>query len=271
MNPLYMAEKNVCIKIGGATLDDADAVERICDNIAQLRTHKVDVVLVHGGGKDIKKQLDMLNTSFEFVEGMRVTDAATLLQVQMVLCGGVNKRLVHHLQHKKVRCAGISGIDDGLIGARKMYVHGKDIGYVGEVVNVNPALIHSLQQQGITPVVSPVSGGDDGNIYNVNADIAASKIASAVHASALIYISNVDGVMRGEKVIPTITAGEIERLIADRTAHTGMIPKLRSAADALSCGVERVHICPLSGPDNLYNALFGSGEGTRITATSRGA
>jgi acetylglutamate kinase len=256
-----MAHEPVCIKIGGATLDDPDILSRLCDNIDAVRHEGHPVVVVHGGGKDIKKQLDMLDKPFTFVQGMRVTDAQTLLQVQMVLCGDVNKRLVNAFLCRDIPAAGLSGIDNDTIIARRMYVDGQDIGFVGEVHEVNPTLIDTLLSHAITPVVAPVSRGSDGHIYNVNADVAAARIARACRARALVYISNVPGVYIDGEVVTHIAPEEIEALIARGEVHTGMIPKLRSAADALAHGVGRVCMCDLASSHHIVQLLHGQDAG----------
>ncbi|MDR0307370.1 MAG: acetylglutamate kinase [Chitinispirillales bacterium] len=246
----------VVIKIGGSTVDASGLLQELGKSIKEI-IHNDFPVIVHGGGKDIARQLDLLNKEFTFVEGMRVTDAQMVNVVQMVLSGDVNKRIVNALLMEKVNTIGFSGVDGGLFTASKMLIKGQDIGFVGEINSVNKEIITFCQQAKLTPVISPVSRGEDGAIYNVNADLAASELAMAIKADDLIFISDVPGVMIDKKVRRSIKTSEIEELISAGHVTGGMIPKLRSAAEAVHKGVKRVHICGWNGSRTLLNELTG--------------
>ena len=234
--------KTVCIKIGGAIIDAEGILLEIGKSVVGLMP-EVFPVIIHGGGKDISRFLDLLNREVVFVEGMRVTDAETVAIVQMVLSGDVNKRIVNAFLKEGLRSLGMSGVDDNLFQASKMFMRGKDIGFVGKIDRVNTQVIEMCRQNGIVPVVSPISRDAEGNVFNVNADLAASELAMALKADDLIFVSDVAGVLIEKVFRPEIRISEIEGLIAAGQVTGGMIPKLRSAADAVRCGVGRVHIC----------------------------
>jgi acetylglutamate kinase len=246
--------KTVCIKIGGATVDAGGLLQELGQSIARLPAATFPLV-VHGGGKDISRFLGLLNKEFTFVEGMRVTDAEMAAIVQMVLSGGVNKRIVNALLREGVTAVGISGVDGNLFEASKMLMRGHDIGFVGKIDRVSTAVIDVYRRNRIVPVVSPISRDAEGRIYNVNADLAAGELAMALKADDLIFISDVPGVMVDDAVMKEIRTGEIENLIAAGHVTGGMIPKLRSAADAVSRGVKRVHICGWQGGSTLEQQL----------------
>ena len=246
----------VVIKIGGSTVDTEGLLQELGQSVKEIIGNDFPVI-VHGGGKDIARQLDLLNREFTFVEGMRVTDAQMANVVQMVLSGDVNKRIVNALLMENVNAFGFSGVDGGLFTASKMLIKGQDIGFVGNIDSVNCAIIDFCRQSKLVPVISPVSRGVDGAIYNVNADLAASELAMAIKADDLIYISDVPGVMIDKEVRRSIKTGEIEELILAGHVTGGMIPKLRSAAEAVRKGVKRVHICCWNGVDTLKNELKG--------------
>jgi len=247
--------KKVLIKIGGSTVDAAGLLEELARGLIVLKKNGSFPVIVHGGGKDIARNLKKLNREFEFVEGMRVTDAEMLETVQMVLSGDVNKRIVNALQCEGVDAAGISGVDGSLFEAQKLLVGGKDIGFVGDVVKVNTKILDTLIAADIVPVVSPISRDTQGTIYNVNADPAASEAAIAIQADHLIYISDVAGVLINGSVAHEIRCESIEQLIQDGHITGGMIPKLRSAAEAVARGAGKVHICQWYGDETLFKEL----------------
>jgi len=255
--------KTVCIKIGGAIIDTPGLLQELSKSIAGLISRsgsrqKSDAfpVIIHGGGKDITRLLDSLNKKITWVEGMRVTDADTVEIVQMVLSGGVNKRIVNALQTEGVPAVGISGVDGNLFEASKLLMAGKDIGFVGTIDRVSPGIIELFREKGIVPVVSPISRDAAGNTYNVNADLAASELAMALRADDLIFISDIEGVKVDESVRREIRISEIEELIAFAQATGGMVPKLRSSAKAVHRGVGRVHICGWEGGATLERQLM---------------
>jgi acetylglutamate kinase len=246
--------KTVCIKIGGSTVDATGLLQELGQSIAKLLPVAYPIV-VHGGGKDIARMLDKLDKEYAFVEGMRVTDAEMISIVQMVLSGDVNKRIVNSLLMQGVTAAGISGVDGNLFEATKMLMRGHDIGLVGKIEKVHHVVIDALKAQKIVPVISPLSRDKAGTIYNVNADLAASELAMAIKADDLIFISDVPGVMVDDVVVKEIRTTEIEELISRGHVTGGMIPKLRSAADAVHRGVKRVHICGWHDSATLQNQL----------------
>lgn len=256
--------KTIVIKIGGATVDAEGLLRELGQSIHKLLPSSFPVV-VHGGGKDIARQLALLNKEFTFIEGMRVTDSEMVKIVQMVLSGDVNKRIVNALQQENVRAFGFSGVDDNLFLASRMLMKGQDIGFVGNIDKVNTSLIDICKNNSLIPVISPISRDIEGNIFNVNADLAASELAMALKADDLIFISDVPGVLIDGVVRKEISITEIEELIKQGYITGGMIPKLRSAADAVKRGVGRVHICGWKDSETLRNELTTSkSEGTVI-------
>ncbi|MBN1128331.1 MAG: acetylglutamate kinase [Chitinispirillaceae bacterium] len=247
--------KTVCIKIGGSTVDATGLLQELGQSIAKLLPATFPII-VHGGGKDIARMLDKLDKEYSFVEGMRVTDAEMVSIVQMVLSGDVNKRIVNLLLKEGVIAAGISGVDGNLFEVSKMLMRGHDIGLVGKIEKVNTAVIDAFKPCKIVPVISPLSRDKTGTIYNVNADLAASELAMAIKADDLIFVSDVPGVLIDDVVQKEIRTGEIEGLISRGHVTGGMIPKLRSAADAVHRGVKRVHICGWRDSATLQQQLL---------------
>jgi acetylglutamate kinase len=258
--------KTVCIKIGGATIDAPGLLQELGQSVAGLMSASGTFpVIIHGGGKDITRLLGSLDKKVTWVEGMRVTDAETVEIVQMVLSGGVNKRIVNALQVQGVPAVGLSGVDADLFSASKLLMAGIDIGFVGTIDRVSPGIIELFREKGIVPVVSPISRDAMGNTYNVNADLAASELAMALQADDLIFISDVDGVRVDGQIRREIRIAEIEELIASAQATGGMVPKLRSAAEVVRRSVGRVHICGWGGVATLERQLIdGEAMGTVI-------
>jgi acetylglutamate kinase len=246
--------KTVCVKIGGATFDTPGLMRELAQSVKELAGGHF-CMIVHGGGKDIGRELDRLNRKFEFVEGMRVTDKQTMRVVQMVLSGDLNKRLVSEMLSEGVAAIGISGVDGNLLQVKRMMVGGRDIGFVGAVETVDTAVISMCRDASMVPVISPVSRDREGNIYNVNADMAAAEIAMAIGADHLVYVSDVPGVSIDGAVAHRIKTSEIEYLIEQGHVGGGMVPKLRSAAGAVARGVGWVHIAGWHGPKTLREEL----------------
>ena len=256
--------KTVCIKIGGATIDAAGLLQELGQSVARL-SEATFPIIIHGGGKDISRFLELLNKEFTFVEGMRVTDAEMVTIVQMVLSGDVNKRIVNALIKENVIAVGISGVDGNLFEASKMLMRGHDIGFVGKIDRVTTTVIDIFRRSRIVPVVSPISRDKEGRIYNVNADCAAGELAMSLNADDLIFISDVPGVMVDDAVVKEIRTVDIENLIKRGHVTGGMIPKLRSAAEAVRRGVKRVHICGWQGNSTIECQLTKDrGSGTVI-------
>jgi acetylglutamate kinase len=236
------------IKIGGNDLDNPAFVQELAARVAGMDGAPV---IVHGGGRAIGALQQRLGIEPVMRDGLRVTDAASLEVVQMVLSGSTNKMLVAALFAAGVTAVGLSGVDGGLLRCVKKELPGADLGLVGTIVGVNTALLEQLVTQGVVPVVSPLSLGLDGQIYNVNADEAAAAIAAALGAGLLSFVSNVPGVLDDAgRPLPTLTAATTEQLIASGVIHGGMVPKVRAALDGLQHGVSRARIVDLPGLAN---------------------
>jgi acetylglutamate kinase len=246
--------QTVCIKIGGALLDTSDIMPQLAESIRQI-TDRFFPIIVHGGGKDIARQLDLQKKQYHFVEGMRVTDADTVGVVQMVLSGDVNKRIVNALQTAGVDAIGISGVDCGLFIASRMKINGQDIGFVGKIHAINARIIDLCLQNRLVAVVSPISRDTQGNIYNVNADLAASEVSKKCRVQHLVFISDVPGILINNTVKHSISVEELEGFIASGQIKRGMAPKVRSAAEAVRAGVENIHICGWNGPSTIAREL----------------
>lgn len=233
----------IVIKLSGHQIDESDYLATFAQTIANLSQ---PVIIVHGGGKEISSLMTALDMQPTYVDGLRVTDEATMAVVTMVLCGTVNKRLVHYLLKAGIDAQGISGVDRGLITARKLQHSDVDYGLAGEVVSVRSDVLTQMLDMGITPVVSPVSGGMSQH-YNVNGDHVAGAIASAVHAEKIIFLSNVEGVLIHDEVVANLTPQLTHDYITDGTIYGGMIPKVKTALHALDSGVPMAVITNLVG------------------------
>ena len=234
------------IKIGGNELDESGFLARLVQVVRDLsKAHKV--VIVHGGGKTIRAWQERLGLQPRYVEGLRVTDEDSLEVVEAVLCGLVNKRLVTHLVNANVPAVGISGTDAGLVRVQKMRHPQGDLGRVGEVTSVRPDLVLTLLDAGLVPVISPVSLGKDGLIYNVNADPVAQALAIALRAERLYFVSNVPGVLVAGQPIRAMTTRQAEAWIDEDIITSGMIPKVRAAVGAVEAGVGQAVITNLEG------------------------
>lgn len=236
------------LKIGGNELSDAGFVEMLGANVAHLQAETGSpLVIVHGGGRAIAGLQAQLGLETVKVDGLRVTDLESLNVAQMVLSGHSNKIVVKGLLAAGVDALGVSGVDGGLLRCRKKEHATADLGYVGEIVEVRRDLLETLMGIGVTVVLSPISLGLDGLTYNVNADEAAAAAALACEAEELVFISNVPGVLHEGVVIPVLTARQVEAHIEDGTIAGGMIPKVRSALQAVESGVARARIVNLAG------------------------
>ena len=256
---------SVLIKIGGSTVNSSGLLSELGQSIAELIAGNDLVTVVHGGGKDIAADLEKLNKEFTFVEGQRVTDSETMTTVQKVLTGAVNKRIVANFLKENVQAFGLSGVDGQLLTAEKLTVNGADIGFVGKIKAVKNKILTGLHSAGLTPIISPVSLSDSQEFYNINADLAASETAIALSVDDLVFISDVPGVLINGAVQSVITLDEIEKLIDEGHITGGMIPKMRSAADAINRGVGRVHICGWRDTHTLKEELHSEkSQGTTI-------
>jgi acetylglutamate kinase len=258
----------VVIKYGGAAMTDDALKAAVMGDVALLRYVGVRPVLVHGGGNEISAMCRQLGIEPQFVAGMRVTDAATMRITEMVM-GQIGKNIARLLGLKGARAVGLSGKDAGLLSARKFRGE-SDWGFVGEVAHVDGALLTTLLDQGFVPVVTPVAPGEDGETYNINADLAASAIAAELGATKLLLLTDVAGIYRDfedkSSLLSALSADEAEALIADGVVSSGMIPKVRCCVEAVRAEVARAHIVDGRTPHAILTELFtDSGCGTMIT------
>lgn len=237
------AGATVVVKYGGAAMIDEKLKACFAQDISLLQHLGLKIIVVHGGGKEITSLAERLNIQSHFVEGRRVTDEQMLDVVKMVLAGKVNKEIVYNLNRQNVNAIGICGQDGNLLKCRKHYLEtGHDIGWVGEVINVNSGILKHMLDDKFLPVIAPIGYDDEGNSYNINADSAAGSIAGAIPAEKLIFISDVPGVLQGEELISSMTEEEANAMIASGEISQGMIPKVNSAFDTLHQGVKKVHM-----------------------------
>jgi len=232
------------LKIGGNQLDEPGFLAELAQIIAGLPEAPV---LVHGGGKELSRLQMDLGVPFTVVGGLRVTSDATLRIAEMVLSGLINKRLVACLVNAGVKAVGLSGVDLGLIRVEKLAHPEGDLGWVGRPVEVNVVALKRLLDLGFMLVLSPISLGRDGHAYNVNADHAAAAVAAGLNAPALVFVSNVPGVLVNGQVVERLSVGETEQLIKQGAISGGMVPKVRAALEAVAAGVREARITDLAG------------------------
>ncbi len=237
--------KIVVVKYGGSAMTDKKLEESVIKDVALLKLVGMQPIIVHGGGKEISKWIDKVGKDTEFVEGFRKTDKDTMEIAEMVL-NRVNKNLVQMVEQLGVKAVGVSGKDGGMIHVDKKMPKGKDIGYVGDVREVNSLLLDTLLANDFVPIIAPIGMGDDGETYNINADDAACAIASAVGAEKLAFLTDVEGVYMDPEdpnsLISVMNLEEADKLIADGTISGGMLPKVNNCINAVNAGVGRVHI-----------------------------
>lgn len=262
------AGRRAVIKYGGAAMVRPDLKDRFAEDVRLLQAVGLSPIIVHGGGPEISRTLEQMGQTSEFVDGLRVTDAASLKVVEMVLTGQINKEVVASLSRAGGKAVGLSGKDGGLIEARKWQPpSGKDFGYVGEVTGVDIEVVELLLGKGYIPVISPIGLGKDGMTYNINADTVAAEIAIACGARKLIFLTDVAGILSNGLLISELSAEELEKRMKDGTVTGGMLPKAAAILRALEGGVETVHIIDGRIPHNVVAELFTSrGVGTMIRA-----
>lgn len=242
--------KTIVIKYGGNAMTEERLKEGFARDVILLKLVGMNPVVVHGGGPQIDDALKKVGKAGTFVQGMRVTDEETMEVVEWVLGGEVQQDIVMLINHFGGQAVGLTGKDGGLIHARKMMVPNKekagemlDIGFVGEIESINPAVVKALQEDAFIPVISPIGFGEDGQAYNINADLVAGKMAEILKAEKLVMMTNIPGVMdKSGNLLTDLTAREIDALFADGTISGGMLPKIASALDAAKSGVNSVHI-----------------------------
>ena len=238
----------VVLKVGGNELDDDAFLVGLANAVLHIRSDGNFPVIVHGGGKAIADLQKRLGLEAKFLDGLRITDEASMDAAEMVLSGLMNKRIVRTLVNTQIRAAGMSGVDDGTIYVEPMWHPLGDLGRVGEIKDVDTHLLQTLIDADIVPVVSPISFGSlDALSYNVNADHAATALAAALGAIKLVFVSNVPGILVAGRVIRAVTATQAEGWIEEGIIFGGMIPKVRSALEAVHNGVAQAVITNLAG------------------------
>ena len=257
----------IVVKIGGAALEEASTLRKCAKAIAELAQDGHRVAVVHGGGSALTRLLKQLGKQSEFIGGLRVTDAETRDAALMVLGGMVNKKLVAAIQAAGMPAVGFCGGDGMTFRARKKFVRGHDLGFVGEICFAEPCWIEALWRQGGIPVLASLALGADGEYYNVNADEMAAACAAACHANALIFLTDVPGVKNADgSVVHWLSTKQAEDMVAGSIISGGMLPKLAACKQALKEGVGRVRILPAAAAETLPQFYLTKLEcGTEVT------
>ena len=271
------AGKTLVIKYGGNAMVDEALKQSFARDVVLMKLVGMNPVVVHGGGPQIGKLLERMGMKSEFVQGMRVTDRETMDVVEMVLGGLVNKEIVNLINQQGGKAVGLTGKDGGLIRARKMLLTKLseneklppeiiDIGHVGEVHKIDPKIVELLDRGDFIPVIAPIGVGDDGQTYNINADVVASKLANTLQAEKLILLTNTSGVLDKQgNLLRKLSAKDARALIADGTISGGMLPKVNYALDAVASGVRACHIVDGRVPHAVMLEIFtDQGVGTLI-------
>lgn len=267
--------KTVVIKYGGAAMAAADLKDAVMQDIALMKYVGMNPIVVHGGGPEVSAMSKQMGLESKFIDGLRVTDAATMAIAQMVLVGKTNREIVTHLVGQGIKAVGLSGHDGGLIRASKhLHISAKtgetvDLGFVGDVASIDVSVLTALSQAGFVPVIAPIGVGPGGQSYNINADTVAGAIAASLKAEKLVLLTDVEGV-RADKDDPAsllsrITAQEVKSWMTQGKLEGGMIPKLECCLTALEAGVGRVHIIDGRVPHSLLLEVFtDKGVGTMV-------
>ena len=262
--------KIVVVKYGGSAMSNEELQKNVIKDVVLLKLVGFKPIIVHGGGKEISKWVEKVGMEARFVNGLRVTDADTMEIAEMVL-NKVNKRLVTMVEELGVQAIGVSGKDGGLLKVEKKYAGGEDIGFVGNITDVNPKILYDLLEKDFLPIIAPIGLDDEFQTYNINADDAACAIAKAVGAEKLAFLTDIEGLYRDfsdkSTFISRLTATEAQELIDSGMIGGGMLPKLGNCTDAIRNGVNRVHILDGRTPHSLLLEVFtNKGVGTAIVA-----
>lgn len=265
--------KTFVIKYGGNAMINEELKNKVMEDITLLKYIGINPIVVHGGGPDISSALEKFGIKSKFINGLRVTDKATMDVARMVLIGKTNKEIVSLLGTKGGKGVGISGIDGGLLKCKKLFteVDGvkTDIGYVGDIIDVNEKMLNDLTNDDYIPVVAPIGIDEEGNSYNINADTVAGAIAATLESEKLIMLTDIEGIKESadsDEIIYKISKKEINRMIADEKIVGGMLPKVKGCTEAIDAGVNAVHIIDGRIPHCLLLEIFtDSGIGTMIT------
>lgn len=258
--------KIVVIKYGGNAMSNDFLKQTVMSDLVLLNMVGIKIVLVHGGGPEINAMLERVGKESKFVNGLRYTDEETVDIVQMVLCGKVNKALVDMLQRNQGKAIGLCGLDGHMIEAKQ---HDPSLGLVGEIVKIDPTVIHDALNNGYLPVISTVAGSDDGTVYNINADTAAARIAAELKAESLILLTDIIGLLEDKDdestLIPTVGVSEVPYLKKQGIISGGMIPKIDCCVEAVRRGVKQANIIDGRIPHSiLIELLTNEGAGTMI-------
>ena len=257
--------KTFVIKYGGAVMTDDRLKQTFAKDVTILRKIGINIVIVHGGGKEITDTANALGIPTTFVDGQRFTDQKMIDVVVMVLAGLVNKEIVNLINTNGGNATGLCGVDNMLLPARKLSSNGTDLGLVGEIVSVNVPYLNLLLQNGMMPVIAPIGVGENGQLYNINADLAAGSIAAALKAEKLVYLSDTEGVLVNERRVSTLTKSESDKLMGRGAIFGGMIPKVTSAFQTLNAGVKKVHLIDGRVKHSLLLEIFtDEGVGTQM-------
>lgn len=262
--------KIVVVKYGGSAMSNEELQKNVIKDVVLLKLVGFKPIIVHGGGKEISKWVEKVGMEARFVNGLRVTDADTMEIAEMVL-NKVNKRLVTMVEELGVLSVGVSGKDGGLLKVEKKFAGGEDIGFVGNITDVNPKILYDLLEKDFLPIIAPIGLDDEFQTYNINADDAACAIAKAVGAEKLAFLTDIEGLYRDfsdkSTFISRLTATEAQELIDSGMIGGGMLPKLGNCTDAIRNGVNRVHILDGRTPHSLLLEVFtNKGVGTAIVA-----
>lgn len=262
--------KIIVVKYGGSAMSNVELQKNVIKDVALLKLVGFKPIIVHGGGKEISRWVGKVGKEAKFFNGLRVTDDETMEIAEMVL-NKVNKSLVTMVEELGVKAVGISGKDGGLLQVDKKYADGQDIGYVGDIKQVNPKVLYDLLEKDFLPIVAPIGLDDNFQTYNINADDAACAIAKAVNAEKLAFLTDIEGLYRDindkSSFISRLTADQADELIAQGCIGGGMLPKLGNCTSAVKNGVNRVHILDGRIPHCLLLEIFtNEGIGTAIVA-----
>ena len=261
-------KKIIVVKYGGSAMADETLKKKVIADVALLKLVGFKPIIVHGGGKEISRWVQKVGMKPQFVNGLRVTDTDTMELAEMVL-NKVNKELVCHVQELGVKGVGISGKDGGLLKVKKRYADGEDIGFVGEITEVNPQIVLDMIENDFIPIICPIGLDDNNQTYNINADDAACAIARAMRAEKLAFLTDIEGVYKDPKDpstrISSLTTTEARKLMAEGVIGGGMLPKLNNCIDAIEHGVNKVHILDGRVPHSVLLEIFtDKGVGTAI-------
>jgi acetylglutamate kinase len=257
--------KTFVIKYGGAAMVDNELRETFAQDVTLLKKIGVKIAIVHGGGKEVTETAGKLGIPSQFVHGQRYTDRPMMEVVQMVLAGKTNKDIVVRINQHDGDAAGLCGIDANVLRVERFAEAGVDLGLVGKITGVNTAYINLLLSNGIMPVIAPIGVDAAWQVYNINADIAAAAVAAALQAEKLVYLSDVEGIMVDEKLVHSVTEQQAEEMIDQGVISKGMIPKVRSAFDALEASVNKVHMIDGRVKHSLLLEIFtDTGIGTEL-------